>query len=799
MAVERLRLFVGATELNYSEAEITKTNDHIVNDGFAVIEANSNVSTNSTIDFKKDDGSTTVFSTKVRKKTEKDMWDLKLLTNGYELMNVRVENVYENQSPEAIVQDVVDNNTTNLTFVAGPSSGVTISKYIAKAYAIDIIKDMMDTLQWQLRIDQNDNVFFEPKGIIDNGVTFTNGSNFQSFDWEEDEEEELFNRVRLEGGFQNFNTQEIGTSVPGTAFPLEKKPSGSVKVTVGGVEVDPSVFTVDAENKEIIFDSSTATPTFDYSYDKPIIIDNQNDDSIEERGEIFKEIKTPFFDTFTDARRYTQNLLDVFSVPAIKSKGTQPFFNFDVDVGEFVTVVDTIRNKNQKFVITKITYRAQTNETIYDFGSRDFIFFDWQREVQERIKKLERQFINEEDIIFTRIFKHVMNVDFTASTKCLINCPQDSFILDHQTLGRLRSDVNGSAFNFEADCSDTGNDGSWTGSGIDADQFDLSGWRLSQGQFNGTDNSIAVTTSPSLDLDGDFSIGLSVKVTALPGTSKPIINKTDSLDGYEVNINSSNEVELIFRNTGTANTLSTGSALPVNDFQHIFFTKDSSKISAYVNENLLATSTPTINTGTNTANVSIGSGNSRFLQGFLDEIRIYTATITSANITNINNKINVTDKMALYLSMDNPYLDDRSTTNVIHQGTDKFEFDLSSTAIADSSSTVSIDKTNERMRLSSSSDKLRAYNAMFLSNKFACGKNNIASFRFDATETKFGNDVIKYFLSADGKSNWDEVQLGVTATPTNAGNKPFVRIVMIGSGGLSTFLENPILTLTRTN
>ncbi len=797
--VERLRLFVGATELNYSEAEITKTNDHIVNAGFAVIEANSNVSTNSTIDFKKDDGSTTVFSTKVRKKIEKDMWDLKLLTNGYELMNVRVENVYENQSPEAIVQDVVDNNTTNLTFISGTSSGVTISKYIAKAYAIDIIKDMMDTLQWQLRIDQNDNVYFEPKGIIDNGVTFTNGSNFQSFDWEEDEEEELFNRVRLEGGFQNFNTQETGTSTPVTAFPLEKKPSGSVKVTVGGVEVDPSVFTVDAENKQIIFDSVTATPTFDYSYDKPIIVDNQNDDSIEERGEIFREIKTPFFQTFADARRYTQNLLDVFSVPAIKAKGTQPFFNFDVDVGEFVTVVDTIRNKNQKFVISKITYRAQTNETIYDFGSRDFIFFDWQREVQERIKKLERQFINEEDIIFTRIFKHTMNVEFTASTKCLISCPNNTFILDHQTLGRLRTRVGATAFNFEADCSDTGNDGEWSGSNIDGDQFDLSGWRLSQGKFNGTDNSIAVTTSPTLDLDGDFSIALAVKVTALPGASKPLINKTDALDGYEVNINASNEVELKFRNTGTVNTLSTGSAVPVNDFQHVIFTKDSALISAYINGSLIVTSIPTINTGVNTAKATIGSGNADFFQGFLDEIRIYTAAISSANVTNINNKVNVTDKMALYLSMDNPYLDDRSTTSVIHRGTDKFEFNLASTAIADSSSTTSIDKTNERLRLSSLSDKLRAYNAMFLSNKFDCGKNNIASFRFDATENKFGNDVIKYFLSADGKSNWDEVQLGVTATPTNTGNKPFVRIVLIGSGAKNTYITEPILTLVRTS
>ena len=798
--VERLRLFNGATELNYESASITKTNDHIVNTGKARIEADSNINTTSTIDFKKADGSTLIFSTKVRKKKQLDMWELNLFTNGYELMNVRVENVYENLSPEAIVQDVVDNNTSTLTFVSGPSSGVTIAKYIAKAYGIDIIRDMMDTLQWQLRIDQNDNVFFEPKGNINNGVTFTNGSNIQITAWEEDEEDELFNRLRVKGGFESFNTQETGTSAAGTAFPLLKKPSGSVKVTTtGDVEVDPSLYTVDAENKQIIFDSVTASPTFDYSYDKPIIVDNQNDASIADRQEIFEELNLPFFDSFADARRYNQSLLDVFSTPAVKVKGFQPIINTDVDVGEQVTVVDDVRSKNQQLVIQEIKYIAEDNKTEYSFGSRDFVFFDWQRNVQERIKKIERQFINEDDIIFTRIFKHIMNVDLTQTTKCLINCPNNTFILDHQTLGRLRTRVGSTAFNFEADCSDTGNDGEWSGSNIDGDQFDLSGWRLSQGQFNGTDNSIAVTSSPTLDLDSDFSIGLAVKVTALPGASKPLINKTDALDGYEVNINASNEVELKFRNTGTVNTLSTGSAVPVNDFQHVVFTKDSALISAYLNGSLIVTSIPTINTGVNTAKATMGSGNADFFQGFLDEIRIYTAAISSANVTNINNKINVTDKMALYLSMDNPHLDDRSTTSVIHRGTDKFEFNLASTAIADSSSTTSIDKTNERLRLSSSSDKLRAYNAMFLSNKFDCGKNNIESFRFDATENKFGNDVIKYFLSADGKSNWDEVQLGVTATPTNTGNKPFVRIVMIGSGAKDTYITSPILTLKRTS
>ena len=58
----------------------------------------------------------------------------------------------------------------------------------------------------------------------------------------------------------------------------------------------------------------------------------------------------------------------------------------------------------------------------------------------------------------------------------------DSFLLGHETLGRLRADLN-----FEADCSDNGHNGTWSGSGIAGSQYITNGWRLSTGTFNGSD------------------------------------------------------------------------------------------------------------------------------------------------------------------------------------------------------------------------------------------------------------------------------------------------------------------------
>ena len=210
--VERLRLFNGANELKYSVASITDTNDTIINRGVAEIEAEATITGASIIDFKKADGSTNVFSARVVDKTKSILWKLALMTNGYELNNLNIQTVWTNKSPEYIVQDVFDNYTQNLTFVPTVASGVVVTKYIADGYAIDIVKDMLDLLQWELVIDKDDNGYFQPEGKVDNGVTFTNTENCTTINWKEDQST-MMNHVKVVGGFESFGIQEtiVGT------------------------------------------------------------------------------------------------------------------------------------------------------------------------------------------------------------------------------------------------------------------------------------------------------------------------------------------------------------------------------------------------------------------------------------------------------------------------------------------------------------------------------------------------------------------------------------------------------------
>jgi len=671
-ATEIIRLFRGATELNYSVATFEKTNDHVVNQGKLVIEAEATVVPATVIDWKQADGTTTIFSARVIEKIEEDMWTLTIASDGYELLNTRIDKTYTGDfSPEAIVEDVIDNFSTNLTYASTSVSGVTITDYVAKAYLIDVIKDMIDILRWQLVINTTGQTFFDPKGITNNGRSFTNGTDINILNWREDSKS-MFNQVRVIGDDITLttNNQRSGTGAQ-AVFTLDQKPVDNVKVTVDGVEV---INTTPGEKYGINKDDQTITFTagnepangtdnidFDYSYRIPITIEDQDDDSITEVGyAIFKEIKAPWIKTFADARKLARELIEVFSSPLAKAKGEIPGLDFTLNEGEQITLTDPIRNKAATiFVVDKILYDAGNNITIVTAGPRDAILDDWQREVQERIKVLERRFVDTEITGIARVSKHNLQYKLTQTTVWKQASPVDSFTLGHVTLGRLRS------INTEADCSDNNNNGVWTGSGIDGSQFTTTGFRLSAGEFNGSDRIITVTNDSTLQITSDISIALAVKVASLPGAETYLFNKLSATDGYAVRINSSNQVELIYRAASSDTVFAATTALTANVFQHVIFTKSGTALVVYVDGVSDNTATGGVSIGSNTNALVVGEQGSNFFTGFLDELRIYDEAINATRALNIKNFFQDFDGCQLYLSMDNPRLGNRETTPAV--------------------------------------------------------------------------------------------------------------------------------------
>ena len=686
MAEEKFRLFIGAEELNYSRCNVIETNDHIVDEAKIDIEGNANVSTASVIDFKKVDGSTTVFSGKIDELTKYAMWTGKILTNGYELLNIPIQQVYENKSPEYIVQDIIDNNTINLTFASSNSSGITLTKYIADAYAIDVIKDMMDLLQWKLRIDSSDNTYFESKGETNNGFIFTEGSNFNITSWVEDKSS-MINHVKVIGGFENYATEET-VSATATEFALTHKPKGVFKAVVSGSEVSPDDYTVDAEQKTCTFTSSKTDPTFSYSYDRPIIVENQDDVSVNTYGEIYQEIPAPWLETFADARRYSQNIMDVYSNPLIKAKGMQPIINFDRATNETIRIIDTIRNRDENLVITKIIYHGAEGQTEYEFGEREFVFFDWQREVQERVKKLERRFLNEDDIVFTKLIKNSMEATLTVVQTFEFDNIQNSFYLSSPTTNRLLTEVGGSRYNFEPDCSNNNNNGTWTGTAIAGAQYsngpndnlqahfylDTDSTDQSDNSNDGTDATITYTTgkiSGSASFDGAdskitvsdhtsiqdiFDSGGTVSAWIYPdsdgeGSEGRIIDKSDAAtEGYAIFLSDESagvcKLTLWYAFDNTVGTwITTAREITIGAWNHIAIVYDNDAVgnnpTVYVNGtsvNLTESSTPVGTRVTDVGNDSIignRSDDAKTFDGEMEDIRVYDISLIESDIEDI--------------------------------------------------------------------------------------------------------------------------------------------------------------------
>ncbi len=805
MTIERIRIFRGGEELNVNSIEVTITDNQIIDNAKFKMIKNSNVTNGSVIDFKKADGVTSFFSGKVINKEQEGPWVIPVKTNGYELNNRQVQQVYSNTTPEAIVEDIITNHTTNLTFASSEVSGFTIgvnTPYVANGYAIDIIKEV-NVMGWQLRIDESDNVFFEPKGFIDNGKTLTHGINIQLKKWREDGTE-MFNQIRIVGGLTNAKADEETFSGDASekTFTLTKKPVGDIQVTVGGTFQTAGVdgsgdYKVDNEQKKIIFTTAPGIGVdniaVNYNHQIRVVVEDQDDDSITDNGfQIFKKIDRPSITNFDDARAMAKALLGEFSSIPLSPQGTIPFIDFDRSVGEIITVVDNTRGITEQSIIRRIVYKD--NKTELTFGRIPYNFDDLQEEIKERIKTLERRTTDDEVQAFARTSKHKLRARLTVRESQRAQNMNDSFILGHTTLGRLRTTIN-----FEADCSNNSNHGTWQGSDIDGAQYDNLGFRLSKGAFNGSDNFIEVTDDSDLDLNNDFAIALAIRVETLPSALTYVLNKWDGTDGYAVRINSSNKLELIYSNSGSDSIITATTALTAKSFQHVVFVKSGTALTVYINNISDNTGTGDANAGINTEDLQIGKWSTNFFTGSLDEVRIYNNDISAATISRAFNLSDVmaSDEATLftdlkcYLSMDNPRLGDRRGGRM-GLDTDALVEKFISDDFKESPTTADWNTTLRRLAMSDSSNQMVGYNTVATSKANSLvniGRRSFNTITLTADETIFAGDQVVYQLSING-SAWETVSLSSPKTLDTIENKIYWRVIFLGNGANETYIEN---------
>jgi hypothetical protein len=200
--------------------------------------------------------------------------------------------------------------------------------------------------------------------------------------------------------------------------------------------------------------------------------------------------------------------------------------------------------------------------------------------------------------------------------------PNDSFILGHTTLGRLRTSAT-----FEADCSNNGNHGNWS-----FDGYDTGGHRLSFVALDGA--SIYATSSASITGVRSLSIFYRLADTDMKflqlasGITIEIVNELPVFNGF----------------TNVSYTLTELSAF----WYHLYVTFDAITVNS----------------------ISLGKIGTDYFIGDVDEFTLFDTTLSAQDISDIQNNNFYSNhskygNCKLWWSMDNPRLGDRKGTPVL--------------------------------------------------------------------------------------------------------------------------------------
>ena len=332
------------------------------------------------------------------------VWDY-----GAELLQRNVNKIYTNQSPEAIIQDVLTNYST-LTYSSTISSGVTIGTYVAnKKRAWDIVSEMAEVLLANFYVDESKNFKLELEGqniitseSIDSSESYLEGR------WESDATQ-IINDVIVDGDDrQIFEREPVTFNGDGstTEFTLSEVPL-SIKVehplnTIldGYTENNTSGdYQIIRESKKIIFDTAPASGTGNirvtYNVSLPISVNRRNAASITTYGQRDKVIKKSFIKTRSEARDYANFIINRYKDPIQTATYVLPASKIDsINTylpNSFITLDDNVNNRNGSFIIRKVDWEYPTGRLKLTIGTpkEDIIF--WQKEIQDKVKQIEEK------------------------------------------------------------------------------------------------------------------------------------------------------------------------------------------------------------------------------------------------------------------------------------------------------------------------------------------------------------------------------------------------------------------------
>ena len=300
--------------------------------------------------------------------------------------------VYDNKTPEYIVNDLISSNTT-FTFTTGVPSGLILTRYTADGKLIDIIRDLATYSNSTFFTTGSEELFFVPKSYTETTLVFTHGTdskiNKSGFD-----DSEIVNDLTVLGENKKYNTTELISSNGNDLIYTLERNANSTLVKIGGVEQTPDeAYTLDSLGRIITFTSAPAAGTdnisVEYEYELPLYFRGQRQSSIAEFGVHAKRVNAPWITNRTDGIRFINSYLNRYKDITEKIMIELGYFFNAVEEGDVVQVINSVKEISGDFMVKSIQWNYPSMTTQIEVGEYYFGYFESDKQIVQKLHDLE--------------------------------------------------------------------------------------------------------------------------------------------------------------------------------------------------------------------------------------------------------------------------------------------------------------------------------------------------------------------------------------------------------------------------
>ena len=432
-----------------------------------------------------------------------------------QFLNAIVNEIYNDATPEAILADLIG-SYTDLTDATSEVSGFTITgtlQYI-NTKLIDCINELCSILMWQVRVDSAKNIYFEPRGYQETGLTLTVGTDIYGLpNWERSTDTTI-NAIVFDGDNQEFDTIETfnGDGAEDT-FTLTFVPN-IVQVYIDTTLQTPQVtgstvtgdYTVDKQNKEIIFASAPAVGTdnviINYSYQVPIHIETQASSTLTQDAIRLKTFVNKSITTYADARKFIQMIFTRFAVPQINCTNIKIKWNSLIVNNSKVTFIDDYITPaiNNSLVVCRIKFEYPSPLVTLVIGEEPFLYYNYQAEITKKLNELTSRNTSTSIIQRYLALPHNFNIDISKTRSLYTKLLNDTPICDDAGT-HVNSIVYDSTNAMMLEDFETEGDWSATGGAVAADSTAAHFWIGTQGTKLTPDTAESTITNTSTSND----------------------------------------------------------------------------------------------------------------------------------------------------------------------------------------------------------------------------------------------------------------------------------------------------------